>query len=166
MLILTGPPAAGKNTVAHCLARLRERCAVVDCDTVRAMLVQPHRAPWDGVEGQRQHLLGIDLTCQLASGFAAAGCEVVILDVLSAESAVRYRAALAEFAPQIIQLLPSWEVCERRFRERAPTLNTDEFAALYRAQAAFSGFHERIDNSTLTPEAVAERLHLLTVPRS
>ncbi len=45
MLILSGPTAAGKNTVGRVLAQRRRRCAVVDFDAVRAMFVQPHRAP-------------------------------------------------------------------------------------------------------------------------
>ncbi len=58
MLILSGPTAAGKNTVGRVLAQRRRRCAVVDFDAVRAMFVQPHRAPWQGTEGRAQHLLG------------------------------------------------------------------------------------------------------------
>jgi tRNA A37 N6-isopentenylltransferase MiaA len=48
MLIITGPTAAGKNTVALLLAKRRERCAVVDFDLVRWMFVRPHRPPWAG----------------------------------------------------------------------------------------------------------------------
>ncbi|HSH79595.1 MAG TPA: hypothetical protein VLA19_13810 [Herpetosiphonaceae bacterium] len=68
MLILTGPTAAGKNTVGTLLAKQRERCAVVDFDSVRAMFVHPHRASWQGAEGKAQHLHGTHLVCLLAEG--------------------------------------------------------------------------------------------------
>lgn len=54
ILILTGPPAAGKSTLGPLIAKQRRRCAVIDVDWVRAMLVQPHIAPWLGEEGMAQ----------------------------------------------------------------------------------------------------------------
>ena len=159
MLILTGPPAAGKNTIAYHLARSRARCAVVDVDLVRAMLVQPHHAPWHGAEGQRQQRLGIALACQLAAGFVADGCAIVILDVLSPETTARYHDRLAPFTPTIVQLLPSREECCRRFLARGPALTDDEFALLYREQAAFADYHARIDNTHLSVAEAAAQLH-------
>ena len=158
MLILTGPPAAGKNTIAFHLARSCARCAVVDVDVVRAMLIQPNRAPWQGEEGRRQHLLGVDLTSQLAAGFADDGCAVIILDLLSPQIAARYRHRLAPFAPQIVQLLPTWDECRRRFLARGPALTDKEFALLYREQVAFTDYHARIDNTTLSVAEVAAQL--------
>ncbi len=87
MLILSGPTAAGKNTVGRVLAQRRLRCAVVDFDAVRAMFVQPPRVPWQGAEGRVQHLLGLQLVSGLAAEFAAAGWEVIILDGLTMETA-------------------------------------------------------------------------------
>jgi hypothetical protein len=158
MLILTGPPAAGKNTIGLHLARSRERCAVVDCDAVRAMLVQPHRAPWQGAEGRRQHRLGAEMACQLAVGFAKASCEVVILDVLSPEIVLFYRQRLAPLAPRVVQLLPSWEECRRRFIARGMVLSDEEFALLYREQADFDGYDARIDSSSLSVAESAAQL--------
>jgi predicted kinase len=158
MLILTGPPAAGKNTIALHLARTRARCAVIDVDAVRAMLVQPHHAPWQGAEGQRQHFLGVALACQLAAGFVNDGCEVIILDVLSPPIAARYRDLLAPYAPTIAQLLPTQEECHRRFHARGPALTSAEFALLYREQSAFTDYHARIDNTDLSVAEAAAQL--------
>ena len=72
MLILTGPTAAGKNTVGRLLAYQRHRCAVVDFDLVRAMFVQPHQPPWMGEEGKMQQILGVQHVFNLAIGFAKA----------------------------------------------------------------------------------------------
>lgn len=58
ILLLTGPPVAGKSTLGPLIAKRLERCAVIDVDRVRAMVVQPHIAPWLGEEGMTQLRLG------------------------------------------------------------------------------------------------------------
>ncbi len=158
MLILTGPTAAGKSSVGLLLARRRERCAVVDFDAVRAMFVQPHRAPWQGAEGRDQQLLGVRLVCGLAEGFAAALWEVIILDVLSEETARVYRRLLAPFRPKIVQLLPAWPELKRRFDERGPRLTEAELDRVYRQQEGFAGYDLRIDNTTAPADEIAARL--------
>ncbi len=160
-LILTGPPAAGKNTIGGLIAHRRERCAVIDVDLVRAMIVQPHRAPWQGEEGWRQQRLGVLQTCQLAKGFIDDGWEVIILDVVSTRTLPLYRHHLAPARPFVVQLLPDWETCQRRFHERGPALTAEEFATIYREQAAFSDYDRRIDNTLPAPEAVAARIDTL-----
>lgn len=158
MLILSGPPAAGKNTIGVMLARQRERCAVIDVDLVRAMIAQPHRAPWQGEEGRRQQRLGVRQTCQLARGFADDGWEVIILDVLSHATLTLYRHDLAPRDFRVVQLLPTWEEGQRRFRARGPVLTDDEFAMVYREQEAFAGYDLRIDNTAVSAEAVVAQL--------
>jgi hypothetical protein len=158
MLIITGPTAAGKNTVGRALALRHARCAVVDFDAVRAMFVQPHRAPWQGDEGRGQQMLGVELACGLAAGFADAGWAVILLDVLSETTAAIYRARLARFRPAIVQLLPDPATNQQRFQARGPVLTAAEFAAVYAEQAQFSAYDLRIDNTRLAPEAVAATL--------
>lgn len=158
LLILTGPPAAGKNTIGDLIARQRERCAVIDVDLVRAMFVQPHRAPWQGEEGWRQQRLGVFQTCRLAQGFGDDGWEVIILDVLSPRTLLLFQQYLAPARPRIVQLLPDWDTCLKRFHERGPVLTAEEFAAVYREQESFTGYDLRIDNTTLSPVVVAARL--------
>jgi broad-specificity NMP kinase len=85
ILILTGPPGCGKNTVSALLAQRRSQCAVIDVDAVRQMLVQPHKAPWDGDEGIVQAKLGVENACLLARQFVQAGFDGVILDVISCD---------------------------------------------------------------------------------
>lgn len=87
ILIITGPPAAGKSTVGPIIAGQLERCAVIDVDLVRAMVVQPHVAPWLSEEGLSQLRLGAENASALARNFVNAGFDVVILDVLTDETA-------------------------------------------------------------------------------
>jgi|SRR5208282_1440436 len=87
VLILTGPAGGGKNSVASIYANARERCAVIDVDLIRWMVLKPHVAPWGGEDGRGQHRLGVRNACMLARNFIEEGYEVVILDVLSDEIA-------------------------------------------------------------------------------
>ncbi len=158
MLILTGPTAAGKNTVGTLLAKRRERCAVVDFDAVRRMFVHPHHAPWQGHEGRAQHLLGTHLVCMLAERFAQAGWEVIVLDVLSEETAGLYRRLLQPYAPTIVQLLPTFAELQRRFYARGPVLTDEELVHVYDGQCAFTQYNHRIDNTSLSPVSVVQQI--------
>lgn len=158
MLLLSGPTAAGKNTVAQQIARQRERCAIVDFDAVRAMFVHPHLAPWDGEAGAAQLLLGVEQVCGLAHGFARAGWDVIVLDVVSETTAPLYRRLLAPLSPLLVQLLPDFTELTRRFEERGPVLSPGEFRAVYAEQVAFEGYNLRIDNTALSAEAAAAQI--------
>lgn len=158
MLILTGPTAAGKNTVAHILAQKRERCAVVDFDSVRKMFVEPHRPPWAGEEGRRQQMLAVEMASSLAAKFAQNGWEVVILDVLEDHTVSVYKDLLKQFSPAIVQLLPAYEILKDRFNKRGPVLTAEELDMVYKQQENFKFYDTRIDNTSLSPEETAGQL--------
>lgn len=160
-LILTGPPATGKNTIAAAFAQQQERCAVIDVDLVRAMLAKPHLAPWEGDEGQKQHHLGVEHACLLARSFLAHEYTVIIHDILSNDTAAIYRRELHATAPEIVLLLPTLEEIQRRNTLRPPRLTAEEILLLYSWQETLTDYDHRIDNSTLAPEVVAVQLSQL-----
>ena len=162
ILILTGPPGSGKNTIAAALAQHLARCAVIDVDLVRWMVMKPHRAPWDGPEGKTQQALSIQNACVLAKRFRQAGYPVVLHDVLSDDTADLYRAELAGSVPKIILLLPTVEEILRRNTLRPPRLHPHEIALLYEQQRQLTTYDLKIDNTTLTAEEVATRIAGLT----
>jgi chloramphenicol 3-O-phosphotransferase len=165
VLILTGPPGAGKNTIAAAYARQQARCAVIDVDLVRWMILQPHRAPWEGDEGRAQQRLGVQNACELARSFRAHGFLVVIHDVVSEETARLYRQELPGHEPKIVLLLPTFEEIVRRNALRPPRLTPEEIRAQYRSQAVFTDYDHTLDNTTLPPEEVAAQLaRLSTTP--
>lgn len=158
MLILTGPTAAGKNTVGKLLACQRERCAVVDFDLIRAMSVHPHCPPWMGEEGKSQQMLGVRQVCNLAESFTRDGWEVIILDVLSNETAELYKYLLLNFNLKIVQLLPTLGELKSRFYNREARLTEDELMMIYEEQSSFVSYDLRIDNTDIAPEKLAEMI--------
>ena len=158
MLIITGPTAAGKNTVATLLAKQRERCAVVDFDLVRSMFVQPHQPPWAGEEGKAQQILGVYQVCSLAERFVVAGWEAIILDVLSNTTSGIYHRLLGQFSLKTVQLLPAYSELRRRFHERGAVLTEDELKAVYEEQIKYTKYDLRIDNTAMDPQEVVSRV--------
>jgi hypothetical protein len=158
VLILTGPPASGKNTVGLAIADRLDRCALVDVDQLRAMVRRPHVASWYDGEGTAQQRLGARNACQLATNFAAANFSVVILDFLTDHTLPLYRGALAGLAVRIVRLLPSLEEAQRRNRERGLWVKPDRVTLLYAQMAAFRGADETIDNTLLPADPLADRL--------
>jgi hypothetical protein len=57
-LVLTGGPAVGKSTTARLVAAPRPRCAVIEVDDLRQLVQTGVAAPWDGMDGAVQRLLG------------------------------------------------------------------------------------------------------------
>lgn len=121
------------------------------------MVLQPHKALWDGDEGRAQQRLGIQNACPLARNFAGAGFPIVIHDVLSDETARLYETALAGLAPRIVLLLPTFEEIVRRNLPQGARLTDDALAMLYEQQRRLTRYDEKIDNTDRSAEAVAMR---------
>lgn len=158
ILILTGPPASGKTTIGPLIAKQLERCAVVDVDLLRHMVVQPHVAPWRGAAGQAQLQLGVQNACALARKFRQEGFAVVILDVLTDTTAQIYRNLLHDLEPAIILLLPTLTTALQRNQARGQWLTDDEVRLLYTWQQTLTLYDHQIDNTNLPPEIVATML--------
>jgi hypothetical protein len=154
--ILSGPPAAGKSTIGPLLAHRLDHCAVIDADLLRAMVVQPHIPPWQGEEGLAQLRLGAANACILADNFNKAFFHVVILDVVTEETAPIYRRLLEQLDHQIVLLLPRLETVLSRNRARGQPLTDAEVELLYGWAQALTDVDQRIDSTDLAEEAVAE----------
>jgi hypothetical protein len=133
-LVLTGPPAVGKSSTAHAVAATRLRCAVVDVDDIRQLVVSGHAAPWEGAEGVRQQALGVRNACALAVGLLAEGIDVVLADVLTPRTAEIYRVLLPGCL--VVRLTAPLSVTRRRAASRPAWLTPDELDALHAADAA------------------------------
>jgi len=156
LTILTGPAASGKNTISKILAQKKEKCAVIDVDTIRQMYVQPHKAPWDGEEGRAQQLLGVENTCLLAKNYSQQNIDVVILDVLTDETASLYKKNLGEV--RIILLMPVFAEAQKRFKERPSTITDEEFKMIYEWEEKLTVFDEKIDNTSLSAQETVDKI--------
>lgn len=116
------------------LAGGRLRCAFVDVDDVRQLVVAGAAAPWEGVEGQEQQRLGVTNACGLARNFVAVGIEVVVADVLTPETCDLYRHELPGCL--IVHMTVSFPEALRRAASRKVWLTDDEFRMLHEADAA------------------------------
>lgn len=161
LIILNGPTGTGKNTISTLIAKKRKKCAIIDFDQLRMMFVQPHKAPWQGEEGHFQQILGVEHACLLSKSFIEKDFDVIVLDVLSEETANIYKNKLKEYRPQLILLLPSWEEIQHRNKTRPPRLTDDELLMVYQQQTQIEIYDQKIDNTNMSPEEVAEIINKL-----
>ena len=133
-LVLTGGPAVGKSATARTLAEGRPRCAFIDVDDVRQLVVAGAAAPWDGEEGREQQRLGVTNACSLARNFVAMGIEVVVSDVLTPETCDLCRRELPGCL--IVHMTVEFPEAIRRAASRKVWLTDHEFRMLHEADAA------------------------------
>jgi hypothetical protein len=133
-LVLTGPPAVGKSSTAESLASARPRCAVIEVDDLRHLVLAGAVAPWVGAEGERQRLLGVRNACAVASNFMSDDFEVVITDVLTPDTVASYRDLLPGCV--IIRLRAPLHETWRRAAGRQVWLTPTEFEALHQHDAS------------------------------
>jgi len=156
--IFTGPCAAGKNTIATLLAHSVDRGVHIDVDRLRAMVVHPHKAPWDGEEGEVQEKLAIENSCLLAKQFIQGGYSVVITNLLSDSTVRLYQNLLEKYPFRIVLLMPTFEEVKKRDITRGQRLTDDEFSMLYKHQEQFTLYDIKVDNTYLMPEEVVRML--------
>lgn len=133
-LVLCGPPAVGKSVTGRSLALSRPRCALIDVDDVRHLVLSGAAAPWEGEEGLRQQRLGVLNACAVAANFLRVGVEVVVVDVATPDTVTLYREHLPECV--VVRLAVSLSEALRRASSRRVWLTDEEFRLLYEADAA------------------------------
>jgi cytidylate kinase len=142
-LLITGPQAAGKTTVARMVAGRFARGVCIEGDAFRRFVVAGRADMTRDASGEAlaQLRLRYRLAAETAAAYEAAGFDVVVEDVVAGP-------LLEEVAPsyhRVVVLLPS---------ESAVRARRDEFAEwVYRLFAdATPRIGEWIDSSSLTAE--------------
>lgn len=102
--------------------------------------------------------LGVQNACAVARNCVDAGFSVVLLDVLTDETAALYRTAFNNLQCRIVLLLPSLAISMQRNQQRGQFLTDGEVALLYEWQQGLTDYDKRIDNSMQRAEKVAANI--------
>jgi len=164
LVILSGPPHAGKSAAAEALCQRYDRMIHIEVGVLRDCLRMGRLRPWDeSLEGRRQRELLIASACDMARRFLDAGYGAVIDDVVTPDDLPAYREALAAVgqAVHFVVLLPPLDVVLAREQERSTEWHrSGRLEPLCARFAAWEGI-AAIDPNRLAPELVADRIMAL-----
>lgn len=162
IIVVTGPPAAGKTTLARYWARLSSRCAVVDIDALRWMTIgayRPGRAPWETHHPRLQYRIAVESGCSLARTLRRRGFSVLITDSTHPQFARLYLHLLRSSLSAVVAIVPPLPVILRRNRQRDNDLNGTRVKQLHDDYANVREIASIvIDNTGIKPSALASRL--------
>ncbi len=164
LVIISGPPNAGKSATAEALCQRYDRMLHIDVGALRDFLRMGRLRSWDGSpDGRRQRALLIMSACDMARRFLDAGYGVIVDDVVTPDDLPVYREALAGYraAVHFVVLLPPVAVVLERERGRPTEWHrAGRLEELHRALSRWDDV-ATIDPGDLAPELVADRVMAL-----
>ncbi len=117
LVVVTGPPGAGKTTVARVLTRMFEPSAMVAGDDFFAFIGQGYIAPWTA-EAHQQNEVVAEAAAAAAGRLAAGGYTVVYDGVVLSWFLESFREAATPDSLHYVLLLPPEQHCVARVRSR------------------------------------------------
>ncbi len=164
LVILSGPPNAGKSQTAIALCQRYDRMLHIDVAVLRNFLRMGRLRPWDtSADGTRQRGLLIESACEMARRFLEAGYGVIIDDIITAIESESYRDALKACTTPVhlIVLLPPMSVIQEREADRASEWGRgDHLTTIYQRFLDWNDVPS-IDPNGLSSESVADRVMAL-----
>ena len=164
LVILSGPPNAGKSATADALCQRYDRMLHIEVAVLRDFLKMGRLRPWDGSpEGRAQRELLIASACDMARRFHEAGYGVIIDDVVTPDDLPAYRDALTgldEPVHFVVILPPLATVLDRERARPTEWHRAGRLEAVYERFASWSGVAV-VDPGGLAPDLVADRVMTL-----
>ncbi|MSP22760.1 MAG: AAA family ATPase [Dehalococcoidia bacterium] len=125
VILLSGPPGAGKSAVAQAICERFDRMLHIKVDELRHWVTAGYRHPWAGDrQAEEQRLLATRNACAIAREAINLRYAAVIDDVIPPTEALRYRSTI-EGIPcyvHMVTLLPDLETSLARDRGRAASI--------------------------------------------
>ena len=127
LLVITGPPGAGKSTVAQAVAAAAEHSVVIEGDAFFAFLANGRIEPWLAGSDE-QNTIVIEAAAAAAGRFALGGYATVYDGVVGPWFLETFAKATGLESLEYVILLPSVERCVKQVAERIGHGFTDEAA--------------------------------------
>lgn len=137
LVVVTGPPGAGKSTVAQVLAREVEHSVLVEGDSFFGFLARGAVDPWRP-ESHEQNTVVTRAAAAAAGAFALGGYATIYDGVVGPWFLSTFSAATHLKHLDYVILLPSVNICVRRVATRRNHGFTDD-AATRKMHAEFAG---------------------------
>jgi hypothetical protein len=161
IIILCGPPHAGKSEVARALCDRYDRMAHIDVATLRSFIRMGRFRPWDtSPDGRRQRALLVDLACSIALSFVDGGYGTVVEDVLQPSDLSLYTDRLAKregLAHAVLLLPPLSDVLDRERQDPSEWHRSGQIEILYAHLEKWDRIHTIRTDITPTDQ-IADRV--------
>lgn len=163
LIVVTGPPGAGKSTVATLLADLYQPSALVSGDVFFGFISQGYIAPWTAPAHQQNEVV-VTAAAAAAGTLARGGYTVVYDGMIGPWFLAEFGSAADTRGLHYVVLLPSERTCLDRVRDRAGHGFTDPAATRHMyAEFASRALDPRhlMDSAAASPAELAATLFQL-----